>query len=61
MAVKMPMIGLRVSPQLHARLRALAVKDGRSLANFVAVHLQAQFGPAPRKKPSTQSQPAATP
>jgi predicted HicB family RNase H-like nuclease len=50
MPSKLPQIGVRVAPALFERLREVAAKDGRSLSNFVAQHLQAHFGTAPRKK-----------
>ena len=44
MPSKLPQIGVRVAPALFERLREVAAKDGRSLSNFVAQHLQAHFG-----------------
>lgn len=41
---KQRMIGVRVEPELYARVVACAERDGRSITNFVRWHLAAICG-----------------
>jgi hypothetical protein len=63
MATDLPGFTVYVTPKLFATLRTLSAKEGRSLSNFVAVHLHGQFGSGDvplRKKPRTQNNSTAS-
>ncbi len=40
-----PTIAVRLDPEMFAKVKQLAVADGRSMSNFVEYHLRRMLGP----------------